>query len=278
MSGGHLCSAEAPTEAAAETSVPSRNGILQFFKYTENKMTGTKIKWECTVNDNTGGLPVIIVAAGSSTRMGTNKQFLEIGSIPVIARTLMAFQNCEAISRIILVTRAEDIFTLQTMASNYGITKLTDILCGGDNRQQSVLNGFERLSKDEKSVLIHDGARPLVSNRVICAVAEKLENCQAVTCAVKVKDTIKQVDKDGKVVKTLLRDSLVSVQTPQGVKVDEYLSAVKEIKDISLLTDDMSVMETAGYTVYTVEGDYKNIKITTPEDIPAAIAFLEDEE
>jgi len=241
-------------------------------------MTELKPALEFTVCENDGGIPVIIVAAGSSTRMGKNKQFLEIGGIPVIARTLMTFENCSSISRIILVTRAEDIFTLQSMGTRYGISKLSDIVCGGDSRQQSVLNGFERLSKDEKSVLIHDGARPLVSGMVISSVAEALKEYPAVTCAVKVKDTIKQVDENGKVIKTLQRDSLVAVQTPQGVRVEEYLGAVKNIGDVSLMTDDMSVMESAGFTVCTVEGDYKNIKITTPEDISTAEAFLEEEE
>ncbi len=241
-------------------------------------MIETKLKIEFTVKDNVSGIPVIIVAAGSSTRMGTNKQFLEIAGIPVIARTLQAFQNCEVVSRIILVTRAEDIFSLQSLGSVYGISKLSDIVCGGNSRQESVLKGFERLAKDEKNVLVHDGARPLVSDKVITSVAAALENHSAVTCAVKVKDTIKQIDENGKVIKTLIRDSLVAVQTPQGVRKDEYLNAVEKAEDVSVFTDDMSVMESAGFDVFTVEGDYKNIKITTPEDIPAAVGFLEVEE
>lgn len=241
-------------------------------------MTETKLKWECTVSDSKGGLPVIIVAAGSSTRMGKNKQFLEIGSIPVIARTMLAFQICDRISRIILVTRAEDIFTMQTLGNKYSITKLTDIVCGGKCRGESVLNGFERLEDKEDKVLIHDGARPLVSSRVITGVAEALDKCLAVTCGVKVKDTIKEIDDSGKVVKTLVRDSLFAVQTPQGVHKKEYLEAVNNAEDITVFTDDMSVMESAGYEVFTTEGDYKNIKITTPEDIFSATGFLEDEE
>lgn len=241
-------------------------------------MTEVKPKLEFSLCEEAGSIPVIIVAAGSSTRMGKNKLFLEIGSVPVIARTLMAFQNCNIVSRIILVTKAEDIFTLQSMATRYGISKLSDIVCGGDSRQESVLKGCERLAEDEKKLLIHDGARPLVSDRVITRVADSLDKYYAVTCAVKVKDTIKQVDSTGKVINTPARESLVAVQTPQGVRKDEYLNAINKAEDISKFTDDMSVMESAGYDVYTVEGDYKNIKITTIEDIPAAEAFLEEEE
>ena len=107
-------------------------------------------------------------------------------------------------------------------------------------------------------------------------VANALENHVAVTCAVKVKDTIKEIDKEKKVIKTLNRENLVSVQTPQGARVLEYLKAISET-DISKFTDDTSILEAAGYDVYTVEGSYKNIKITTVEDIKAAQGFLSEE-
>lgn len=241
-------------------------------------MTETKQKLEYNIISEIEAVPAIIVAAGSSNRMqGINKQFLELGGIPVIVRTLLKFQKSSVISRIILVTRAEDIFALQKLANEHNITKLSDIVCGGNSRQESVLNGFARLGKDESRVLIHDGARPFVSDSIITAVAEKLGEYSAVTCAVKVKDTVKQVDENGKVIKTLERDSLVSVQTPQGVNKSQYLSAVEKAGDVSCFTDDMSVMEYGGYEVYTINGSYKNIKITTPEDIFIAESFLEED-
>lgn len=237
-------------------------------------MTEVLPKMEFTVTEEKAKLPVIIAAAGSSSRMGTNKQLLEIGSIPVIARTMLAFERCDIISRIILVTRAEDIFTLQMLGKKYGISKLSDIVCGGSSRAESVLNGFKQLTDSETAVLIHDGARPFVTDKIITSVADGLKEHLAVTCAVKVKDTIKQVDKNGKVITTPDRDSLVAVQTPQGVRVKEYVAAANSAKDISVFTDDMSVMESAGHSVYTVEGSYKNIKITTPEDVLSAEVFL----
>lgn len=240
-------------------------------------MNSTELKLSydiCAPQQN--GLPVIIVAAGSSSRMGgQNKQFLELGGIPVIARTLLAFENSDVIKNIILVVRAEDVFSLQMLAEKYGISKLSDIVCGAGSRQESVLKGFARLSKEETAVLIHDGARPLVTKEIISSVSAALENHSAVTCAVKVKDTIKEIDKDGKVTKTLNRENLVAVQTPQGVNAEDYLAAIEKLGDIKTFTDDTSIMEAAGYDVFTVEGSYKNIKITTPEDIPAAESFLE---
>ena len=238
-------------------------------------MTEAKPKLEYTVSPECESLPAIIVAAGSSSRMGgVNKQFIELLGVPVIARTLLQFENSCAVSKIILVTREENIPDLQIICEKYGITKLSDIVAGGDNRQASVKNGLLRLDNTDESVLIHDGARPLVEDRIICDVAEALSKFDAVTCAVKVKDTIKQVSFDGKIEKTLDRDSLVAVQTPQGVKVKPYLDAINNAEDISQFTDDTSIMEWAGFTAYTVEGDYKNIKITTTEDIALAEIYL----
>ena len=236
--------------------------------------TELELKYEVCKNSE-NSVPAIIVAAGASIRMGVNKQFILLGSIPVIAHTLLKFENSPVISRIILVARDEDIFALQMLCEKYNISTLSDIVCGGKSRQESVLKGFSRIAENETAVLIHDGARPLVSENIISSVAEALKVYPAVTCAVKLKDTVKQVDKDGKIIKNLPRDELVAVQTPQGVKVKEYLEAVKKCKDVSLLTDDMSVMEAAGYECITVEGSYKNLKITTKEDIAAAISYLE---
>lgn len=242
-------------------------------------MNNTQVKFEYQVlEDNGQGMAVIVVAAGSSTRMqGQNKQFSEINGIPVIAKTLLTFEKCPEIKNIILVVRAEDIFSLQMLAEKYSISKLSDIVCGGATRQESVLKGFSRLDESDTAVLIHDGARPLITQEIISSVVKALDNYTAVTCAVKVKDTVKQIDESGKVIKTLNRDTLVAVQTPQGVRVKEYLDAVEKIGDVSSFTDDTSIMETAGYEVYAVEGSYKNIKITTPEDINIACAYEGEE-
>ncbi len=239
-------------------------------------MIKTETKLDYSVCEQTEKMPVIVVAAGSSTRMkGINKQFAEICGKPVVIRTLLAFEGCDAISDIILVVKAEDLFQTELICRKYNITKLKDIVCGGNTRQESVLNGFARIGEAEK-VLIHDGARPLVNDGIIKSVIKGLENFSACTCAVRVKDTIKEISENGFIIKTVPRENLVAVQTPQGVKVKEYLEAVKDT-DVSGFTDDVSIMEAKGYPAGIVEGSYKNIKITTAEDLISAEAFLEND-
>ncbi len=241
-------------------------------------MEKTKLKLDYTVNEHCGNVPVIVVAAGSSSRMkGTNKQLAEIGGVPVVIKSLQVFENCKEISNIILVVRTEDLFQIQMLCEKYMITKLTDIVCGGATRQESVLKGFSRLPQDAQKVLIHDGARPFVSENIICSVIDALDEFSAVTCGVKVKDTIKKIDESGKVMNTVNREDLVAVQTPQGVKISQYLKACERV-EVSKFTDDTSIMEAAGYEVFVTEGSYRNIKITTKEDLIMANAFLSEEE
>ncbi len=241
-------------------------------------MNKTELKLDYSISAAENAISVIVVAAGASSRMkGTNKQLAEIGGIPVIMKTLQAFENCNSISNIILVVRSEDLFQIQFLCEKYNISKLSDIVCGGNSRQESVLKGFNRLTFECEKVLIHDGARPFVNDEIITCVVEALKEYSAVTCAVKVKDTIKMLDNEGKVLKTVERDNLVSVQTPQGVRVKEYLEACKMV-NVSDFTDDTSIMEAAGYSVFVTEGSYKNIKITTKEDLILAKAFLCEEE
>lgn len=237
--------------------------------------TETAIKYEIAEKPD-DGIPVIIVAAGSFTRMnGINKQLAEISGVPVIIRTLLSFERSKEISDIILVVRADDVFSLQLLTEKYGISKLTDIVCGGNSRQESVLKGLARVDIDYEKVLIHDGARPLVTEELIKNAVEGLEKCSAVTCAVPMVDTVKQIDADGAVLKTLDRSNLVCVQTPQGVNIADYKSAIKKVGDVSQFTDDTSIMEAAGYRVLTVKGSRSNIKITTKGDIALAESLLE---
>lgn len=220
-----------------------------------------------TYDESTGTASVIIVAAGSSTRMGgVSKQLLSVGGIPVIARTLLAFQRAACIKNIVLVARECDILDLQKIAEKYMITKLTDIVEGGNCREESVKNGVLRLAKDSKTVLIHDGARPLVTQEVISAVADAAEKFLAATCAVPVKDTLKVVE-DGIITDTLERAKIYSAQTPQGFSYPLFKNAIESIDDLSQFTDDCAVVESKGTSVHIVLGDYNNIKITTKEDV-----------
>ena len=221
---------------------------------------------------------VIIVAAGSASRMGgINKILAPVMGRPVICHTLAAFNNHPAVSDIVLVTRDDMILDLQKIADEGGFLKVTDIIEGGNCREESVKKGFERLIKNEniKTVLVHDGARPLVSSDVIDRVIKATEEFFATVPAVAVKDTVKRVGALGKVEQTVDRTGLVNIQTPQGFSVsvlkDSFEKAGEKLSDF---TDDASLAENANHTVYTVEGDYKNIKITTPEDLILAEAYL----
>ena len=236
-------------------------------------MLETKVKIEYSKAVSSVGLPVIVAAAGSSLRMGgINKQFTELVGIPVLIRTLMAFERSDNISRIIVSAKKDDVAEIELLAKKYMITKLTDIVVGGASRAESIKNALEAVT--EEFLLIHDGARPLVSETVIENVCKGLEKNNAVTCAVPLKDTVKVINSKNTVVETPDRASLVAVQTPQGVNVSLYKKALEKETDISKFTDDMSVMEKANETVKIVEGDYKNIKITTPEDLIVAKAYL----
>lgn len=228
-------------------------------------------------NEKNNGLPVIVVAAGSSTRMnGVNKQLLPIEGIPVIIRTLLALERSPFISRIILVTREGDIPEMQRLCEKYMIRKLSDLIKGGENRQQSVLCGFTRLCGDENKVLIHDGARPLVTDFVIGNVTAALQNNDAVICGIKICDTVKRADEAGIVTETVDRNGLYAVQTPQGVTVCAYRAAAERAESIADFTDDAALMEAAGYRVRIVPGSFRNLKITTPEDIRMAELYIKE--
>lgn len=221
-----------------------------------------------------GGIPVVIVAAGSASRMqGIDKMFAPLCGIPILAVTLRAFENCPFVSEITVVTRKEKISDVLKLGRSYAVSKLKNVVEGGDCREASVKNGAMLYKGKCDKILIHDGARPLVTSAVIERTAKGLNDYDSVTCAVKLKDTVKKIDPQGKVIETPDRTALVSVQTPQGVKVSEFLRILEEY-DPSNFTDDTSVMEAGGYATYTVEGDYTNIKVTTPEDIAVAEVFL----
>ena len=221
---------------------------------------------------------VVIVAAGSSSRMvGTNKITAPLMGKPVISYTLSAFEQNSIVGDIVVVTKEDMLLSLQKIVDQGGFLKVTDVIKGGNCREESVRLGFERLIKNKKieTVLIHDGARPLVSKEVIDRVITAVEEFSAVVPAVPVKDTIKKTGALGRVEYTVDRENLVNIQTPQGFKAECFKEALSKAGDnLEQFTDDASIVESAGMSVYTVVGDYKNIKITTPEDMILAEAYL----
>lgn len=221
-----------------------------------------------------GYVAAIIVAAGNSTRMGTPKQFLPLCDRPVIAHTLSVFERTSCIDAIVLVAREEDIPALRTIAETYGIRKLSAIVVGGADRQQSVSNGVNACH-DAAVFAIHDGARPLVRSEDIEAVVAAARRDGAAALAVRVKDTIKVVDADGFITDTPDRATLWSVQTPQVFESGAYLEALAVATQRgALYTDDCQLFEAVGKPVRLVEGSYTNLKITTPEDIAVAEGLL----
>ena len=197
-----------------------------------------------------------------------------IDELNQVNATLMSYQK---VAKIVIVTRDDMVPDLQNIVIKGEFSKVTDIVCGADNRQGSVKCGADLLfkSSDIKTILVHDGARPLISNDVIDRVIVAAEEFKATAPAVPVKDTIKKVGALGKVEQTLNRENLVNIQTPQGFSSDVLFTAFEKAgDDLSAFTDDASMVENSGVSVYTVMGDYKNIKVTTPEDLILAEAYL----
>lgn len=224
-----------------------------------------------------GKTSAIIVAAGDSTRMkSVNKQFLELGGMPVLARAIQAFEFTDIISEIVVCVKQEDIRRTRELIEKYRFKKVKDIALGGSTRQASVLNALKCVSDGIKWVAIHDGARPFVTADEIIRCALACETYGAAALAVPVKDTIKIVDDHGFISATPERDTLRAVQTPQFFQLEDYQKAVEQLGDAVFdYTDDCKLMEQIDRPVFLVDGSYENIKITTPEDIPAAQAILE---
>ena len=216
----------------------------------------------------------ILVAAGSSARMksgGASKTMMEIGGEPVLSRTLRAFENPACISKIVIVARACDFDAIQK-ASAF-VTKPLTITEGGKERQDSVSNGAA-LCGDAEYIAVHDAARPFITPEEIETVCADAEKYGAATLAVPVKDTIKVAAADGTVCATPERSTLRAIQTPQVFRLSLYKEALCLAKNAGKqYTDDCQLIEAAGGKVYLTPGDYKNIKITTPEDLLVAEAF-----
>ncbi len=225
-------------------------------------------------NNDLRSFPAIIVAAGSASRMkGIDKLSALLGGVPVLVKTIKQFEKSEFISEIVIVTQREKIDRYHAYLKDFAIKKPCSVVEGSSSREGSVYCGISFLKNKSDKVIIHDGARPLITQDVIKRVASALVLCDSVTCGVKVKDTVKAVNEDMQAVKTLNRDSLRSIQTPQGVNIDMFIKSADE-NDLALFTDDTSVVEAVGAKTVIVDGDYKNIKITTPEDLLLAEAYL----
>ena len=217
----------------------------------------------------------VIVAAGSASRMGgIDKVMADLGGEPMIVRTARAFQNCEAIASIVIVTREDLIRPISDLCRD--MKKVAAVVAGGKSRQESVHLGLNALPKRTKLAAVHDGARPLVSWQVIDRVVRAANTYGAAAPAIPVKDTIKVVQ-GGLVKETPDRSSLMAVQTPQVFDFDLLRGALRKAEeDGAQVTDDCSAVERTGMRIKIVEGDERNLKVTTPMDLKIAELLLEE--
>jgi 2-C-methyl-D-erythritol 4-phosphate cytidylyltransferase len=222
----------------------------------------------------------LIPAAGMGKRMGAaiNKQYLQLDGVPIVSRTISVFEASPLISSIYLVIPADEIPYCREFVVEAGrFRKVTAIIPGGKERQNSVMNGLRAMREtiaDDDIVMIHDGVRPFISDELIAETIKTARSNSGALVAVPCKDTIKTV-REGVIIDTPPRESLWQAQTPQafrfGTIFDAHLSAEQ---DGFIGTDDASLVERMGGSVRIVQGDYRNIKITTPEDLILAGAFL----
>ncbi len=221
---------------------------------------------------------MVVVAAGSSVRMGFDKLTAPILGVPVLVRTLTTLDACDCVEEIVLVTREDRLEEMAELCRANAISKVKAVVKGGKTRTESALAGLLALSSGEKYALIHDGARPLVTEEIVeaalkCAMAHR-NACPAIP----VTDTIKQKDGD-KVVDTPPRSSLCAVQTPQGFHTDLVKSALtKAIAEGREYTDDCAAVEALGVPTYLTAGSNENIKITAPMDLALAELILKQRE
>ena len=218
---------------------------------------------------------VVIVAAGTASRMGgIDKVMAELKGEPMIKRTVREFQNCDAISEIVVVTRPDLILPIRNLCAD--MDKVKAVVAGGSSRQESVGLGLNALSSQVKLAAVHDGARPLITWQVIDRVVRAANTYGAAAPGIPVKDTIKTVQ-GGIVKNTPDRSTLFAIQTPQIFDFDLLKGALKHAeKTGAAVTDDCSAVELMGMKVKIVEGDERNIKVTTPMDLKLAELLLEE--
>ena len=224
-------------------------------------------------------ISAIIAAGGKGRRMGAdiNKVFLDLNGKEILSQTISVFEKNKYTDEIIIVTSEDDIPTVEQIVRRESFKKVAAITTGGKERSDSVYNGLMRATC--KFVLIHDGARCLITDEQITAVINDAKKYGAAALGVKVKDTLKTVDENGMIISTVDREKTVHIQTPLVFLREEILTLHRKIKENNIsVTDDCAVFEHFGKQVYVTEGSYDNIKLTTPEDIITGREILKKRE
>lgn len=222
----------------------------------------------------------IIPAAGSSQRMGgVNKLMMDLEGVPVLGRTLLALEACSAIQEIIVAAGEEHVVTYAELGAALGITKLSKVVKGGASRQESVYKAALEASSKANYLAVHDGARPLVTEEIIKSACEAAFLYNASAAGVKVHDTIKEIADNERISRTVDRDVLRAMQTPQVAEKALLLAALQSaIEADAPITDECSALERMGIRPVVTLGSYENIKITTAVDLLFAKAVLEGRE
>lgn len=223
----------------------------------------------------------IIPAGGAGRRMETDtaKQYLILADRPILIHTLKVFQDMPLIDDMILVVPADDILSVQKMIwEDYGLSKVSAVLPGGKERQDSVKNGLDTVREDHDIVIIHDAVRCFISEEIISAAITGATRYKAAIFGVPVQDTVKKVSPDGFIEKTITRDGLWLTQTPQAFQADVIKKAYEvAYADRFYGTDDAELVERLGVNVMMLQGTYDNIKITTKEDLSLGSILIKRE-
>jgi len=221
----------------------------------------------------------VIVAAGKGKRMGTDisKQFLPLCGKEILTHTVEVFEKADRIRDIVLVTGTDSLQDVQDMVWEYGWQKVISVVAGGKERQDSVWNGLQAVSEDTEIVLIHDGVRPFVTEEILDLSIETAVEMGGCAAGVPAKDTIKVCNSENIAVDTPDRSTLWQIQTPQTFRKELIVKAYEQAKAEGFVgTDDASLAENSGYSVKVIMGSYRNIKITTKEDLLIGEAFLKE--
>lgn len=223
---------------------------------------------------------VVIAAAGNSTRMnGVNKILQEIFNKPVIYWTLSVFEHSKHVDTVILVVREKDLLEIKRLIKTWSLKKVKSIITGGRDRQESIWLGIQEADKlgfaDNDLFIMHDGSRPLIESQEIHKAIDATNRFGASVVAVRAKDTVKLADDNYQILQTLDRNHVWLVQTPQAAPLGIVKKAFKKaVKENFFATDVAGILEHYGISVKIVEGNYKNIKITTPDDLDIVKSFL----
>ena len=224
-------------------------------------------------------IEAIVAAAGSGSRLKRNisKPLIKIGNKPLIIRTLEALLKCSLTNHIIVATEAKQIKTIKRLIKKFRIKKIKAVIAGGKTRKDSVRKGLSLISETCNLVLVHDGARPFVSKSTILNLIKQANKTGAAIVGVPSKSTLKMIQckKQPLVKTTVSRNNIWQIQTPQVFRGDIIKKAYKKFKNINA-TDDSSLVEKLGIKVAIIRGSYRNIKITTPEDLVFAEALLKE--